>query len=920
MESNTTHKQLRQLIADHFNRQELTQLCFDLNVDHDEIASPNAVKSEAIDGLLVYFAKRKRQTDLIQALRQERPLVEWPETYTVLIGVGQSDILDDETSQIYLNRYLTRLEKEVSRVHVLGRRQATPLENVYTHVNLLEKPAADQRYNISQLSEEASPRDFSNREKRISGEAAVSAYDKLFILGKPGTGKTTFLKHTSSRAIKGDIKRIPIFVTLKELSDSGLEIVPFIVQELGLKRYSNAEIFVEDWLSVGQAIVLFDGLDEVNTEDKSRLSIQHALNKFVKNYSECAILITCRVAADEYSLEQFQYVEMADFDEVQISHYIEQWFSYDKKIGHRCKDALLKKEETKPIRELIQVPLMLSLVCIVFEEKGEISEKRHQLYEEATDALLVYWDESRFIDRDQIYKALTPEHKKGILAHIAFHTFEKGEYFLPEKRIIALIDEYTKKNSELSRINGKRILQIIEAHHGILVERARRIHSFSHLTLQEYFTARYIVDNEQRGTITQLMLCVMDDRWREVVKLTAGMLGDAAEFFEQYLGTVALLQNEDRQLIQLLQWAARKNTLSKMSYKPSAMRAVMLYQIFARACAHAYSHSLILASTRDHDLDRALDRAHGAAIALARAFDRTYDRGKYINKGLGQILDRQLKTNLILARNLASEHDQGLAHDLDHVLASARDLAHTLDYDLAFNRTRVHDRELTHDRELARDRTLALVRDLAHALAYDRKRVHNRERNLAFARDMARDLALNLDLDLDRVHDLAFASPLDLAMDPAYTLAHSLDRTLSLDIDLALDNVHERIRERDLALQVANRLNLVEFRLELEGLKLPGDFYDVQVIRAFSRELFAIINEYADKWNPYLQATEDDLRMVPAKLDVLHRYLKATLLLAQCLQNSYVADRKAIENQILKPINRNILVLKFASLLKRFKQ
>jgi len=139
-----------------------------------------------------------------------------------------------------------------------------------------------------------------------------------------------------------------------------------------------------------------------------------------------------------------------------------------------------------------------------------------------------------------IYEPLTLEHKKGLLAYIAFHTFEKGDYFLPEKRGIALVDDYIKANPELRGINGKKILQVLETYHGILVERARKIHSFSHLTLQEYFTARYIVDNEQEGTISQLMPYVIDERWREVVKLTAGMLNDATVFFEQYLVMVDL--------------------------------------------------------------------------------------------------------------------------------------------------------------------------------------------------------------------------------------------------------------------------------------------------------------------------------------------------------------------------------------------
>jgi len=43
------------------------------------------------------------------------------------------------------------------------------------------------------------------------------------------------------------------------------------------------------------------------------------------------------------------------------------------------------------------------------------------------------------------------------------------------------------------------VLKSIEAQHGLLVERGREIYSFSHLTFQEYFTARNFVANSDPG-------------------------------------------------------------------------------------------------------------------------------------------------------------------------------------------------------------------------------------------------------------------------------------------------------------------------------------------------------------------------------------------------------------------------------------
>ena len=583
MEPNDAYTQIYQQIYENFDLTELKLLCDGLGINYEDI--PGDRISIKVRELLRYVAARERQADLIAALRKERPLFDWPETYSLPVGLeaaGEENILDEAKWELYLQKYLDGLQKQVGRVLVLERKQAKPLENIFTHVYVLDKLTAERWYNVPKLIDEFNPRDFDQlkREKRISGEEAVVEYDKLFILGKPGSGKTTFLKHTALQAIRGEIEKTPIFVTLRELSDTGLEIVPFIVRELGVKRFSNAESFVEEWLEEGKAVVLFDGLDEVNLEDGKRTHLIRALNVFTRRYSDCFILITCRVAATEYSFEPFQYVEMADFDEEQIGHYIGRWFADDEEKAADCRKALLADKEKESVRELAQVPLLLSLICVVYDETGEIPTGRHQLYEKATEALLAKWDEKKGVWRDPVYEALSPENKKGVLAYVAAKTFANGIFFLREKQVVALIEEYLRKIPGLKKASGKKVLRAMEAQHGIFVERAQGIHSFSHLTLQEYYAARYIVDNGKRGTVPRLMQYVGNDRWRDVFLLTAEMLDDATEFLELLLNATIRLLDNDEQLLALLHWAEHKRVQTLATYRLPALRAFLLFSAF----------------------------------------------------------------------------------------------------------------------------------------------------------------------------------------------------------------------------------------------------------------------------------------------------------------------------------------------------
>ena len=87
-------------------------------------------------------------------------------------------------------------------------------------------------------------------------------------------------------------------------------------------------------------------------------------------------------------------------------------------------------QQDKGIRELATSPILLTLLCLVFEEWGAFPANRSELYKEGLDVLLKKWDVKRNIERDQVYQQLSLKRKEDLLSQIAIDTFERGKLLL----------------------------------------------------------------------------------------------------------------------------------------------------------------------------------------------------------------------------------------------------------------------------------------------------------------------------------------------------------------------------------------------------------------------------------------------------------------------------------------------------------
>ncbi|KJH73196.1 NACHT domain-containing protein [Aliterella atlantica] len=604
-----------------------------------------------------------------------------------------ADISDDNTAKLQLHRQYSdinvavqevrdkqhaSIQQKCGMIRVLDMSQPISLDGIYTKVNILEKIIGRRRLGVEELLKVCAADDFERPglgkiiQNRISGLEAVNKYPKLIVLGKPGAGKTTFLKYLAMQCSLGKLEnnKIPIFITLKDFAENDKTklLLEYIKEQFVSYGIEDSEI-AEQILSQGKALILLDGLDEIREVDCYRVlqEVRSFSSKFHRNY----FAIACRIATHEYTLEEFTEVEIADFDSEQITTFTKNWFSDKQEV--KSQKFIHKINQTPPIKELATNPLLLTMLCLVFEEMEDFPANTSELYKEGLNLLLRKWDAKRNIEREQIYKKLSVQHKEDLLSQIALKTFQRGDYFFKQNELERQIADYicnlpsVSTSAEILQLDSEAVLKSIEAQHGLLVERARGIYSFSHLTFHEYFAAKEIIASSDPQVLEQglqdLVSHITERRWREIFLLTVGMLRNADYILMLMKQKIDRLLADDEQLQAFLNWVKRKSSQISSEHKLATIRAFyfdldlarILNSIggtldLSRALDECFTHKL----TPNLALDLALDRT----LALDRIIDCAVQPSRVVNSVITRTLERSQIIDCELEQQLQQIYQQ----------------------------------------------------------------------------------------------------------------------------------------------------------------------------------------------------------------------------------------------------------------------
>ncbi|MBD2067812.1 NACHT domain-containing NTPase [Leptolyngbya sp. FACHB-671] len=507
------------------------------------------------------------------------PPAEFPELREVTIA----PVTDINTlvRQVKLQRQ-DKVQDQCGTLQLLNLSHPVKIDDLYINVNILEEIPSQQWLELADLQRitpqectQLDPGEMS--QTQMAGVKAVEIYSKLRVLGKPGAGKTTFLQHLAIRCNQGSFaaNRVPIFVSLRDFADESraadeLSLLSFIFDDFRTSGISDLSV-LETLLQAGRMLLLLDGLDEVLEQD--RKAVVNEIRRLSEKYQQNLFVVTCRTAARAPNLRRFTDVEIALFTQDQIVAFAQKWFTALTKTTFQAGQTQavqfvqqLGLPENIPFRRLSVTPLFLHLACWVFQHQGKFPAKRAEFYKQCLELLLNKWDETKGIERDEMYHGLLLPQKLKLLSQVATVTFEQGHYFFERQAVEQQIGDYIRDlpnaaiEPEELQLDSEGILKAIELQHGVLAERVQGIFSFGDQIFQEYFTARKIVASHNLHAsdraLEQLASHVAEPRWREIFLLTVAMLRSADSLVQLMKQEIDAIVAQDPYLQKFLTWAS----------------------------------------------------------------------------------------------------------------------------------------------------------------------------------------------------------------------------------------------------------------------------------------------------------------------------------------------------------------------------
>ena len=338
--------------------------------------------------------------------------------------------------------------------------------------------------------------------------------------------------------------------------------------------------YVEDLLSKGQALVIFDGLNELpNVAARATSSI---IELFSREFPEAHVVVTSRPAG--YALASldpthFRLFKLEEFYEDQIAEYLKKLLALDTDLtGYELQDRVESwLSASEALANIRSNPLFLSFASQLYKKTAEVPTDLTGLILKMSDLLLHQWDLSRGVGPRSDGTDLTLRNLRPMLEYLAFYILQNNLNGIPESELIRQLTYFILR-SLAAPVDARGFIDVVRNRSLMLSEVGMTpdgdaVYMFTHRTFMEFFAASYIASNPGAiSTDVNIASQLSDSQWRSTLNFALALAD--ADTAEQLLHDVA---EQAQSLDPEIREQVRRALLSHEDYA-----SARLMQLFAR--------------------------------------------------------------------------------------------------------------------------------------------------------------------------------------------------------------------------------------------------------------------------------------------------------------------------------------------------
>ena len=397
----------------------------------------------------------------------------------------------------------------------------------------------------------------------------IALYDQVVLLGGPGSGKSTTLRHLTIELINNYFGRvddqielylsnylqknkyIPIYIEMRDFSKwlnenrrnniSVSEIKEYIAKFIDSGVDKN--IIEELWLFLKKNRVLFiwDGLDEIYTENKeysiTKEKLTGVIHQIKGEMKNVKIVLSSRIGEYiDYELPNFKKVKLMPMDRHKIAELIRKIYHYNSEMitKEQINSFILEMSEKKLEEDIVGNPLLLSLiVAIAMNEPGgknTLPNEKSQILYEGIKLLIERWYSNEAMP--SFFEAYTSDEILQKLKCFAYNTNENGLISFKELFIFLKAD----------KDNSTEILDYLVKRAGLIIQKGEE-YEFAHKSFRSYLAASYIVESENCLKHLTTNTRVSFIKQHETTSLAIEILFDKIKEVKSNDNSVAMLWN-----------------------------------------------------------------------------------------------------------------------------------------------------------------------------------------------------------------------------------------------------------------------------------------------------------------------------------------------------------------------------------------